>query len=83
MHATTEDGAPAAPLPQADAERKLAAIDPDIKTKLLQPTQLPHGQSVTGFVFFPDAAYAGGSIALVDEQTGEADDYDVHFSTGP
>ena len=32
------------------------------------------------FVFFPVGAYTGGSLALIDDQTGEADDYDVNFA---
>jgi hypothetical protein len=74
-----ETGQPTPPIAQADAERKLAAADPDIKSKLLKPAKLTHGQSVTGFVFFPSGAYNAGSLALIDDQTGEADDYDVNF----
>jgi hypothetical protein len=74
-----ETGQTTPPIAQADAERRLATADPDIKSKLLKPTKLTHGQSVTGFVFFPAGAYTGGSLALIDDQTGEADDYDVNF----
>ena len=82
VRATNQAGAPALPLAPADAERKLAASDPEIKSKLLNATKLKHGESVTGFVFFPTGAYTGGSLALIDDQTGEADDYDVFFETG-
>ena len=75
-----EQGAPALPVAPADAERKLAGMDAAIKSKLLQPTKLKHGESVTGFVFFPAGTYTGGSLALIDDQTGEADDYDVNFA---
>ena len=34
---------------------------------------------MTGFVFFAAGTYTGGSLALIDDQTGEADDYDVNF----
>ena len=81
LRAVTEAGAPAVPLASADAERKLAAIDPDIKSKLLKPTQLKQGESVIGFVFFPVGSYTRGALALIDDQTGEADDYDVNFAT--
>ena len=80
VRAVTEAGAPAAALPSADAERKLAGIDPDIKSKLLKATKLKQGESVTGFVFFPAGNYTGGALALIDDQTGEADDYDVNFA---
>jgi hypothetical protein len=79
LRAVGETGKPVTPLTQADAERKLSAADPDIKSKLLKPTKLTHGQGVKGFVFFPTDEYTGGSLALIDDQTGEADDYDVNF----
>jgi hypothetical protein len=79
LRAIGEGGQPVLPLAPADAERRLSAADPDIKSKLLRPTKLKHGESVTGFVFFPVGAYTGGSLALIDDQTGEADDYDVNF----
>jgi hypothetical protein len=79
LRAVGETGRPVPPISQAEAERKLSAADPDIKSKLLKPTKLSHGQGATGFVFFPTGAYTGGSLALIDDQTGEADDYDVNF----
>jgi hypothetical protein len=81
VRATTEAGAPAVPLAGAEAERKLASVDPDIKSKLLKPSKLKQGESVTGFVFFPAGNYTGGALALIDDQTGEADDYDVNFAS--
>ncbi|HSD09967.1 MAG TPA: hypothetical protein VLF14_03220, partial [Candidatus Binatia bacterium] len=74
-----EGSQPVLPMAPADTERRLSAADPDIKSKLLRPTKLKHGESVTGFVFFPVGTYTGGSLALIDDQTGEADDYDVNF----
>ena len=59
-----------------------AGLRPPIPTSspsFCRPTKLTHGESVTGFVFFPTGAYTGGSLALIDDQTGEADDYDVNF----
>lgn len=82
VRAVGETGAPASPLPPAEAERMLAAADPDIKSKLLRPTKLQRGEKVTGFVFFPNGAYATASLALIDDQTGEADDFDVNFESG-
>jgi len=79
LRAVGETGQPVPPIAPADAERKLSAADPDIKSKLLKPAKLTHGEGVTGFVFFPAGAYTGGSLALIDDQTGEADDYDVTF----
>jgi len=81
VHATGDGGAEASPLAPADAERKLAGIDPEAKSKLLQPTKLKQGESIVGFVFFPPGDYTGGSLALIDDQTGEADDYDVSFAS--
>jgi len=75
-----ESGAAAPPVAPADAEKKLAGVDSGIKSKLLQPTKLKHGESVTGFVFFPVGDYTGGTLALIDDQTGEADDFDVNFA---
>lgn len=79
VRAVSESGSQAVPV--ADAERKLAGSDPEIKSKLLQPTKLKQGESVVGFVFFPAGAYSGASLALIDDQTGEADDYDVNFAS--
>ena len=81
VHATNDGGAEVPALAPADAERKLAGIDPDIKSKLLQPIKLKQGESTIGFVFFPTSGYTGGSLALIDDQTGEADDYDVSFAS--
>jgi hypothetical protein len=81
VHAVSEAGGQTAPLARTDAERKLGGMDPDIQTKLLRPTKLKHGEDITGFVFFPTGDYTGGSLALIDEQTGEADDYDVLFAS--
>jgi hypothetical protein len=81
VRAVNESGAQALPIVGADAERKLGGADPEINTKLLKATTLRHGESTVGFVFFPVASYSGGSLALVDEKTGEADDYDVNFAT--
>jgi hypothetical protein len=80
--ATTASGTQARPLAPADAQKKLGASDPEIAKKLLNPTKLKKGESVVGFVFFPVGAYEGASIALIDDTTSEADDYDVHFAAG-
>jgi hypothetical protein len=81
VHVLNESGGQAQPIIGAQAERKLAGVDPDIKSKLLQPIKLKHGESTVGFVFFPAGAYTSGSLALIDDKTGEADDYDVSFAT--
>jgi hypothetical protein len=79
IHVEGENGAPVAPLSAAEAERKLGGVDPELKSKLLQPTQLKPGDKTVGFVFFPTGAYTSGSLALIDQKTGEADDYAVNF----
>lgn len=81
VHVHGESGGSVAPISPADAERRLASMDPEIKSKLLQPTRLAPGEKTVGFVFFPAGAYTGGSLALIDQKTGEADDYDVNFAT--
>lgn len=80
VQAVSESGSKAPPLPGADAARRLAGSDPGVDAKLLRPAKLHRGESVVGFVFFPAGAYSGGSLALIDDQTGEADDYDVAFT---
>jgi hypothetical protein len=80
--ATTATGAQARPISPSEAQQKLGGSDPDIAKKLLSATKLKQGESVTGFVFFPAGSYEGASIALIDDKTSEADDYDVHFGTG-
>jgi hypothetical protein len=79
MKVVTETGAVSGSI--ADGEKKLAGSDPDIKSKVLKTAKLKKGESVTGFVFFPVGTYTGGSIALIDDQTGEADDFDVTFGS--
>lgn len=81
VQAVGETGGQTAPLAQSDAERRLAGMDPEIQSKLLRSTKLKQGEDITGFVFFPTGDYTGGSLALIDEQTGEADDYDVSFAS--
>lgn len=68
-------------LPVADAAKKLTGLDPEIQSKVLKPAKLKPGDKIAGFVFFPVGSYTGGSIALVDDQTGEADDFDVNFAS--
>lgn len=80
VRAVNETGGQSLPIVGVDAERKLGGADPDIQSKLLKAATLRHGESVVGFVFFPVASYSGGSLALVDDKTGEADDYDVNFA---
>jgi hypothetical protein len=82
VHVVREGGQVVPPLSAADAESRLAASDPDIRSKLLRQATLKHGERVTGFVFFPVGAYSSGSLALIDDQTGEADEYDVSFEAG-
>ena len=73
------NGQPVPPLSAADAESKFSPADPDIKSKLLRPTELKHGESVTGFAFFPAGAYTSGFLKLIDHRTGDIDDYAVNF----
>lgn len=70
---------PILPLAAADAERKLAGADPEIHSKLLKAGKLKQGESTVGFVLLPAGSYEGASLALIDDKTGEADDYDVNF----
>jgi hypothetical protein len=74
-----EGGRQVVAMAQADAERKLAGADPDIKSKLLKPVTLKRGEIAVGFVFFPAGSYEGASLALIDDKTGEADEYDASF----
>jgi hypothetical protein len=80
--ATAASGAQAHPIAQSEAQQKVGGSDPDIAKKLLGATKLKQGESVVGFVFFPAGSYESASIALIDDKTSEADDYDVHFGTG-
>jgi len=77
--ATTESGSKVRPIPGQEVQRKLVGADPDIAKKLLNTVKLQKGESVIGFVFFPASAYGSAALALIDDKTGEADDYDVHF----
>jgi hypothetical protein len=78
--ATTASGSPVRPISGAEAQQKLGGTDPEIGKKLLNAAKLKKGESVVGFVFFPAATYESASIALIDDKTGEADDYDVHLT---
>jgi len=74
-----EGGRQVLALAQADAERKLAGADSDIHSKLLKAAKLKQGENVVGFVFFPAGSYTGATLALIDDKTGEADDFDASF----
>lgn len=78
VKAVNESGAQTAAV--ADAEKRFAS-DAETKARLLKPIKLKKGESTIGFVFFPAGAYTGGAIALIDDQTGEADDFDVNFAS--
>jgi hypothetical protein len=73
-------GGGVAPIPEADAKRRVGAIDPGLDAKLLKASQLGPGKSVVGFVFFPAGSYTGANVQLIDVPTGEADGYDVSFA---
>lgn len=71
-------GVPA--ITEAEAKRRVGAMDPAIDGKLLRAAQLEPGALAIGFVFFPAGSYAGASVQVVDVPTGEADGYDVAFT---
>jgi hypothetical protein len=81
VHVMNEGGGQVPPIAGAEAEQRLAGVDPNIKSRLLQPIKLKQAESTVGFVFFPAGAYTSGSLALIDDKTGEADDYDVSFAS--
>jgi hypothetical protein len=71
-------GAGAVPLADDAVKSKLAA-DPAIAGKILQPAKLQKGQGAKGFVFLPAAQYKSAVLFLVDDQTGEADEFETSF----
>ena len=68
------------PLAEAEAKRRVGAMDPAIDSKLLRGGEIAPGASVVGFVFYPAGTYTGANVQLVDVPTGEADGYDVSFA---
>ena len=68
------------PLAEAEAKRRVGAMDPAIDSKLLRGGEIAPGSSVVGFVFYPAGTYTGANVQLVDVPTGEADGYDVSFA---
>lgn len=82
VHAVSASGGKTPPVPATEVERRLAS-DPDLKSKLLRNVKLKPGEKAVGFVFFPAAAYQGAGLALIDDKTNEADDFDVMFAGQP
>lgn len=79
VHARTASGSTAMPLPVSEAQKRLS-FDPKIGEKVLKPTKLNPKDKVVGFVFFPVADYTGATLFLIDDKTGEADEFDVSFT---
>lgn len=68
-----------APIAGTEVQKRLASIDGTIAAKLLRPARLRHGESDAGFVFFPAGSYRGATLMLIDDKTGEADEFEVSF----
>ncbi|MEA2624030.1 MAG: hypothetical protein QOD06_75 [Candidatus Binatota bacterium] len=63
----------------ADRARSQLAGDPEIGTKVIAPALLRKGDAAKGFVFYPGGDYRSMTITIVDEETGEGDEFDFEF----
>lgn len=82
IKARTDGKGGAIPLGEAGVKERLGAVDPAIDSKLLKRVTLKQGEEVRGFVFFPVAQYTSAVVMVIDDQTGEADEFEVFFQTG-
>ena len=72
----TPSGSAVAAISPEGVKQKLGS-DPEVASKILGTTTLKQGEEVRGFVFLPAGRYASVVVKLVDEPTGEADEFEI------
>jgi hypothetical protein len=77
IRARTGSGAGAAALGESGVKERLGSADPAIGERLLRPAKLKKGDEARGFVFFPAGSYTSAVLVMVDDQTNEADEFEV------
>ncbi len=83
IRARNAGGETSAALPAAAVGSRLGTMDPSIAEKILRPAKLRQGEEAHGFVFFPAGAYTIAVLPMIDDQTGEADEFEASFIAPP
>jgi hypothetical protein len=81
MAARGAGGSGNTPAIPGDRARGQLAADPEIGTKLFAAVLLRKGDVAKGFVFYPRGEYQSMTITVVDEETGEGDEFDFEFTS--
>jgi len=68
------------PALSTEGVKQRLGADPGIDAKLLQPAKLAQGEEMTGFIFFPAGTYKSIALKMIDEPTGEADEFEVFLA---
>ena len=77
-------GATATPLGSNEIERRLPGAATEILPRLLRSALLRTGDRADGFLIFPSGHFDGAIVTLIDEETGEAEEFETSFSAaGP
>lgn len=77
IRATRKGGGRLTAIDPEEVVKRFGGTDPDIGRKVIDRTTLGPGEELRGYFFFPAADYERATIVLVDEPTGEADEYSV------
>ena len=80
IRARTAAGASAGALSEKGALERLSAVDPTIEGRILRAAKLRQGEEARGFVFFPTGAYTSAALKMIDDQTNEADEFEVSLA---
>jgi hypothetical protein len=75
--ARTAAGGRTAALSKDGVRQRLGGMDPAIEEKLLPAVALGQGEEARGFLFFPAGTYQSVVLRLIDEPTGEADEFEA------
>ena len=67
------------PIPEAEARTRLSAVDPNLPAKLLPAAKLAKGAEAKGYVFFPAGTYSSATVTIIDDPTGEPDEFEFEF----
>jgi len=76
----TEDGERAKPLGVQKVSAQLSAADADtLRRQALGDRDIPAGDTMSGFLFFPFNAYASARVVLTDRASDEPEGFSIEF----
>lgn len=83
VRARTAAGASAGALSEKGVLDRLSGVSPAIDGKILRAAKLRQGEEARGFVFFPAGVYTSAMVKIIDDQTNEADEFEVSLVPQP